>query len=50
MIGISYHHIILTSYSLMCMLSPSVVSDSVTLADCSLPGSSVYVIFQARIL
>ena len=33
-----------------CLLSPSVVSDSLQPIDCSPPGSSVLGIFQARIL
>ena len=34
----------------MCVLSHSVVSDSLQPLDCSLPDSSVHGIFQARIL
>ena len=34
----------------MCVLSRSVVSDSLRPHDCSLPGSSVHRIFQARML
>ena len=33
-----------------CMLSHSVIADSLQNLDCSLPGSSVYGISQARIL
>ena len=34
----------------MCVLSPSVVSDSTTPWDCSPPGSSVHRISEARVL
>ena len=34
----------------LCCVSPSVMSDSVIPTDCSLPGSSVREILQARIL
>ena len=34
----------------VCIISCSVVSDSYDPVDCSLPGSSVHGIFQARIL
>ena len=36
--------------NLMCVLSRSVVSDSLDTMDCCLPGSSVHGNFQARIL
>ena len=35
---------------LLLLLSHSVVSDSVPPHDCSLPGSSIHGIFQARVL
>ena len=49
----SFSHTLLSLWSLascLCLLSCSVVSDSVTPMDCGLSGSSVHGIFQARIL
>ena len=48
-IFIAYNNKTIATTKYVCMLSCSVVSDSWQPMDCSLPGSSVHVISQARI-